>query len=243
LNLTEAQVNDLNTLATFLAADQLPPEKADLIVVLGSALVDVAYEGVQLYRRGVAPRILVCGGVGHSTRLLWDNVRADSRFEGIECEGRPEADILGDILVKHFGVARSDLLFERESTNCGANAICARKVLDSIGFTGNRIIVIQDPTMQQRALASFAKVYEDRQDMIFFSRPPFVPKATTGEIVGGSYLSWSYLRFMELALGEIPRFSAYGPQGTGFISQVDVPADVATAWERLNSQFSELVRA
>jgi uncharacterized SAM-binding protein YcdF (DUF218 family) len=239
--LSELQIEDLNRLATFLAAEETPPPAADVIIAVGGALVDILAQAVSLYRAGRAPKILVCGGVGHSTRLLWANVAAD--MPGIPTEGRAEADIYRDVLVSHFGVPEADVIVENESTNCGANAVKTREVLDGLNFAGSRFVIIQDPTMQIRTIASFQKAYEDRGVMEFFSVPPFVPVVTTKGIEGGKYRTWTMERFVELVLGEIPRLSAYGPSGSGFIAHVDVPGDVVDAWSRLREAFPEQVRA
>jgi uncharacterized SAM-binding protein YcdF (DUF218 family) len=218
----------------------IPPESADLIVAMGSALVDVVEKAAGLFRTGIAKKILVCGGIGHSTPLLWNNI--ESYFPAIRCDGRAEAEVYRDLLIKHFGVPSEAIIVENESTNCGDNAVKARVVLEREKFEGTRVILIQDPTMQIRTMASFDKVFQDQPKMKFFSVPPFVPRLHVNGIEGGVYATWSQNRFLQLVLGEIPRLAAYGPSGSGFISHVEVPSKITDAWARLQANFPDQVR-
>jgi hypothetical protein len=104
------------------------------------------------------------------------------------------------------------------------------------------VILIQDPTMQIRTMASFDKVFQDQPKMNFFSVPPFVPRLRVNGIEGGVYATWSQNRFLQLVLGEIPRLAAYGPSGSGFISHVEVPSKITDAWARLQANFPDQVR-
>ncbi|KAH8661010.1 hypothetical protein BGZ61DRAFT_317703, partial [Ilyonectria robusta] len=65
-------------------------------------------------------------------------------------------------------VANLSILVEDESTNCGANALKTKEMLDAAGITAPRsIIVVQDldPTMSRRTVASFNKAYLRGQEM------------------------------------------------------------------------------
>jgi hypothetical protein len=57
---------------------------------------------------------------------------------------------------------------------------------------------------------------------------------------------WSMPRFLDLIVGEIPRLrddaAGYGPRGKGFISHVDIPAEVEDAWKLLDSVISHRAR-
>jgi uncharacterized SAM-binding protein YcdF (DUF218 family) len=225
-------VEDLNLLARFLAAPNPVPSQADLIVVLGSALPVNATYGAQLFHQGIAPFVLISGGVGHSTPLLWANLEE----QGIESEDRTEADIFQDLMVGRYQVPAEKILVESISTNCGSNAVQSKCLLDKIGLQPKAMILIQDPTMQRRSHASFQKSFPEAN---VFNAPPFIPTATPS---GLENEGWSFDRFLELILGEIPRFSAYGPQGQDYIAQVNVPPAVHMAWQRLSETFPEHVR-
>lgn len=225
-------VDDLNLLARFLAAPSELPPKADLIIVLGSALPVNATYGAQLFHEGRAPFVLISGGIGHSTPLLWANLEED----GIEGEDRAEADIFHDLMVGRYQVPAEKILVESISTNCGSNAVQSKLLLDKTGLEPDSMILIQDPTMQRRTNASFQKSFPEAR---LFDAPPFIPTVTPS---GLENEGWSFDRFLELVLGEFPRFAAYGPAGQGFITHVDVPDEVHSAWDRLAQSFPESVR-
>ncbi|MEI7576370.1 MAG: YdcF family protein [Armatimonadota bacterium] len=225
-------VDDLNLLARFLAAPEPLPERADLIVVLGSALPINATYGAQLFHQGVAQLLLISGGIGHSTPSLWANLEE----EGIEGEDRAEADIFQDLLVSRYQVPSEKILVESVSTNCGSNAIQSKRLLDQVDLHPQSLVLIQDPTMQLRSKASFQKSFPEAE---IFNAPPFVPAVTPS---GLENEGWSFDRFLELVLGEIPRLAAYGPKGQGFIAEVDVPENVRATWIRLSNSFPEHIR-
>jgi uncharacterized SAM-binding protein YcdF (DUF218 family) len=212
-------VDDLNLLARFLAAPTPLPNKADLIVVLGSALPVNATYGAQLFHQGLAPFVLISGGIGHSTPSLWANLEE----EGIEGEDRAEADIFHDLMVGRYRVPPEKILVESVSTNCGSNAVQSKRLLDKVGLNPKSMVLIQDPTMQRRTQASFQNSFPEAT---LFNAPPFIPPVTANGLI----------------LGEIPRFAAYGPEGQGFIAHTDVPNEVHSAWQRLSETFPEMVR-
>ena len=225
-------VEDISLLARFLAAPTPLPNKADLIVVLGSALPVNATYGAQLFHQGLAPFVLISGGIGHSTPSLWANLEE----EGIEGEDRAEADIFHDLMVGRYRVPAEKILVESVSTNCGSNAVQSKRLLDKVGLQPQSMILIQDPTMQRRTHASFQQSFPESA---LFSAPPFIPTVTPA---GLENEGWSFDRFLELILGEIPRFAAYGPEGQGFIAHTDVPNEVHSAWARLTEVFPDMVR-
>lgn len=232
MHLDSQTVDDLNLLANFLAAPASSTNHTDLIVVLGSALPVNATYGAQLFHQGLAPFVLISGGIGHSTPSLWANLEE----EGIEGEDRAEADIFHDLMVGRYRVPAEKIIVESVSTNCGSNAIQSKRLLDQVGLNPQSMILIQDPTMQLRSQASFRKSFPDAE---IFNAPPFVPVVTPS---GLENEGWSFDRFLELVLGEIPRFAAYGPKGQGFIAEVEVPKEILAAWTRLSESFPEHIR-
>lgn len=139
-------------------------------------------------------------------------------------------------------------MVEDKSTNCGANAVESRKVLEkSYGMDGlpKRIVLMQDATMSLRTKASLDRVFGDlKTPLEVVTWPGFVPKVM---LVGNAVEFdveedegvekeglWDMERFLNLIMGEIPRFETYGPRGTGSIVDVEIPGEVREAWERLN---------
>lgn len=254
---------DLNTVARFLAAPDLTvltpaaveeqglAAPADLLVLLGNsvlATLDAVAAGMQA---GVAERLLIAGGRGHSTRHLRAAVRADPRYEGLPLDDRAEAEILRGLLARWHGLDPQSILVETESTNCGANAEEARALLRQRGLRPDEVVLVQDPTMQRRTRASFRRVWGDPPPR-FLNGPPFVP---TVEADGDALVFaqpdraglWPMERFVSLVMGEIPRLrndeNGYGPAGRGYIVAVEIPPAVEAAYDRLLGPFGDRVRA
>lgn len=262
-NPTRRQIDDLNTVAAFLASPDLDDlsqssiasvtgtPQADLLVLLGNAVVHTMDAVAKAFQNGAAKHLLLVGGKGHSTDYLRDAVQRDPRYEGADLDGKPEAEIMRGVLTRWHGIDAGPILMETQSTNCGANAVETYKLLDERGLTPTTILLTQDPTMQLRSHASFRRVWQERPEVQFFNAPTFVPKvdadggrlAFTNRGVTGL---WPMERFLALLMGEIPRLRddahGYGPKGRGYIAHVDVPPDVEAAYGRLCSELDEYVR-
>ena len=265
-SLTQSAANDVNTLAEFLAMphveslDSCPP--VDVIVLCVNAILPIAQHVFAAIEKtpSLTKTLVLCGGIGHSTPYLYEAVRK-SQYSRIsaEIDGLPEAQVLARI-VKDFYPRLTEiidskairLVLEDKSTNCGANASETRRLLDSEGLAPQTFIIVQDPTMSLRTIASFQHTYADiPQRTLFLGCPTFTPSIRlepssiyedtgTAEFnVSGLHGSdlWEISRFFDLVMGEIPRLrddeNGYGPKGKGFIAHVDTPADVDDAWKRL----------
>lgn len=215
--------------------------------------------------------LVLCGGIGHSTDFLYHAVSRHPLYKTIasEIDGLPEARVLQKLGERWFDLPAPSqpanasqvktavqVLVEDRSTNCGANASESRKLVEAHGIRNPRsIVVMQDPTMCRRTIASFLKTYEDlgSNAPTVRSWPTFIPtiKANDKDIpleakdglYGGFDFTvpgmddeqlWSMNRFANLTLGEIPRLrddaEGYGPRGRGFIGHIDIPTDVKQAW-------------
>jgi uncharacterized SAM-binding protein YcdF (DUF218 family) len=252
-------VADINLLSEFLSDNQLQDlstaSPVDCIVICASAVLhsaEVLFKTLQ-QRPNLTRALVLCGGIGHSTELLYDAVKSHPVFSQIanEIQGLPEAKVLERILDEFFDrslITREgcQILLEPKSTNCGQNASFSRRVLDEAGFQAPATcIIIQDPTMMLRTRASFEKAYENIESRVsIISCPVFVPQVqlSRNNVIEYSDISppselWSKSRFLELIMGEIPRLrddkDGYGPQGRGFIAHVDVPSHIEAAWSRL----------
>ncbi len=246
------QAADINLLASFLSFDQTrnasPQQlagngKADLLILLGNAVLITAERAFQA-AAGVAPTMLIAGGVGHATGLLRQAVKQHHLYHGVATAGRSEAEILRDIATGFFGLDGEHILLENQSANCGDNALRARQVLDAAGERPRTVILTQDPLMQRRTDASFRLVWQDSPDVRFINWPTLVPRvAANGGDVALAWgdretaASWPLPRFISLLLGEIPRLrdapGGYGPAGAGFIAHVDIPPRIEAAYARL----------
>lgn len=240
---------DLELIGRFLARRDLPSLDAatvgtpfDVLVLCGSGVAATVEVTAQAFHDGLARRILVTGGTGHSTPYLVEAVAAHDTWRDVPTAGRPEASVIAEILWRHLDVPASAISTEEQATNCGENAELSLRLLPPDG----RVLLVQDPTMQRRTHASF----DHHQRLLgsgleVVSEAPFVPVVRgdgVGDVAGPP--AWALDRFASLALGEIRRLhddaEGYGPRGAGFIDHVDVPDDVVDAAERAAQAFPNL---
>jgi hypothetical protein len=263
--------NDINLISTFLSHAQIPSlsthQPSDVLIICASS---VLHQTTQVFktlqsRPQLAKTLVLVGGIGHSTSLIYDAVARHPTYHKTHDKivGLPEADVLYQILTHYFDIKTPEdgcpqILIENRSTNCGANAVETRKILDKAKITGPlSSIIVQDPTMSLRTLASFEKAYSDLPLHLrptFKACPVFVPRVEMRdtsirdgriEFVVDSEAEdglrtedlWEMRRFCELLVGEVARLrddeSGYGPAGKGFIGHVDVSEEVFRAAERV----------
>ena len=235
---------DLNLIATFLARRDIQcltaasAGKVDVIVLLGSSVLETLDAATEAYSNGLSDKILVSGGIGHSTPNLWQKVGE---------RDRPEAEILAEILTKQFGIPTRAILKETTSTNCGANARESKRTLQNEGINPKRLLLIQDPTMQRRTHASFQRAWREDSPPEFISFAPFVPRTSCGQNgqIEVTPPAWPPERFIDLLLSEIPKLldspEGYGPQGRDFIEHVHVPKEILEAHARISHLRNKLL--
>lgn len=253
---------DINLLASFLAHEQIldlsQASPTDCLVLCGSAILHCAetvFSALQA-RPALTKTLVICGGIGHSTRYLYEAVEQNPKYAVLtpEIQGLPEARVLHMIFARFYDAARvaeagCRIIVEDASTNCGANAVETRKALEANGVPmPQSFIVVQDPTMSIRTLAGFRKTFTDLSSPPEFTAcPTFVPVVRMGDNMRLQHATkgvdsaglWDMGRFCDLVLGEIPRLrddaEGYGPKGKGFIEHVHVPEEVEEAWRRLRN--------
>lgn len=258
-------IDDFNTVVSFLAKRDIKMlsldelynnfsiEQADLLIILGNSIPFIAEEGARAYKNKIAKKIMIAGGIGHSTKYLIENICNSDKYKDVETDDRPEADILKDVIVRHENIEDGSIIIENISTNCGANAYEALKTIKEIGETPRSVILLQDPTMQRRTHASFKKEWVmNNKKTIFISYAPFVPLIEKcGEsfdyINRKIYGLWDIDRFIALVMGEIPRLkddeNGYGPKGRGYITHMDIPDEVLYSYERLLPLYGKYIEA
>ena len=117
------------------------PTKADIIIVGGSQDLETVNYAIDLYKQGIASKILFTGGYGKYTKN-WTETEAET-FAKIAIEK---------------GVNKDDILIEKESKNTGENILFAQKILENTpSVTHNKIILIHKPYMERRFLNTFLK--------------------------------------------------------------------------------------
>jgi uncharacterized SAM-binding protein YcdF (DUF218 family) len=242
-------IEAVNEIAAFLAMNDFgslsESEEASAIgcvVLAGNSVLHTAESAFRFARQNPSSKLLISGGIGHSTHRLYHEVGAHPSYRTVPTGGRTEAEILRDIAVRYWNVDPNRVIVESESTNCGENARLSRVSLDAERLEPDRILLIQDPTMQRRTDAAFRRVWQDRPEVRFLNWPTFTPRvravrnalAFDLDQIGGL---WPMDRFLSLLMGEIPRLRndarGYGPNGKGFIVAVDVPQEIEEAYRRL----------
>ena len=133
------------------------------------------------------------------------------------------------------------------STNCGNNVTNVFVLAKENDLPTNRIIVMQDTTMQRRmhtvfrkeSLASQIINYATYQNHIVVSDNRLVFEAQPAGM-------WTLEHFVTLLMGEVPRITddenGYGPKGKNYLAHVDVPQNVAEVFEYLKKFNPEAVR-
>lgn len=237
----------VNTLGEWLAehplADALPPPEVDLVVLAGNAVIPSIDAACRLAAELNVP-LLISGGIGHSTTFLYAAIARHPRYNTVRTTGKAEATILAEIARTFWNIAPERVVVEDQSTNCGENARFSWALMQQHPLPARRVIVVQDPTMQRRTMATFARVCRDAPDAPrWIAHPGIVPQLKNSDdgLVfrdGGEGL-WPVERYLSLVLGELPRLrddvNGYGPAGRDFIVHVDIPPYVEEAWQTLRN--------
>ena len=181
-------------------------EPADLIFVLGSHDLRVAEHAADLFHRGLAPRVVLSGGLGRLTAATWT---------------RSEAEIFAEVL-RARGVPDSALLLEQCSTNTGENIRFTRKLLVTRGIKVQSIIAVQKPYMERRAFATIRKQWPEVEVRVSAPLLNF-------EDYGSADIPIDEV--IHIMVGDLQRIMEY-PR-LGFMSPQAVPEDVRRAYESL----------
>lgn len=223
----------INTLVRFLArrdVAELTPAAlggvADVAILFGGSIVAGADLFAAAMRAGAARRCLIVGGEGHTTDAL-------RRVLGDDRPGS-EAALFDRYLRRRHGLA-ADLL-EEESTNCGTNVTNALALLRAEGVRHDRLVLIQDASMQQRMDAGFRRHARPGTGIVNFAAHQTVVDELLAYVDPPAGM-WPLDRYVPLLMGEVPRLTdgpdGYGPAGRDFIAHVDVPAEVHAAVDLL----------
>ncbi len=250
---------DVNRLSAFLAERDFAAltkeavvaalgKPADLLILMGGSIGSGCEAAAAAYRGGAAKQLMIVGGAGHTTQALRDSV--NGRYPDIPTKGRAEADLIADMFEAHLGIPRAEVLLETASANCGENAAFALRVARESALDPEKVILMQDSSMQRRMRHSFEKAWGGTRARFYgyAAHVPVVEEWDGALRYAGAqpWGMWPLKRFLSLILGEIPRLhdtpAGYGPEGKGFISHCDVPEDVLAAFSRLSADFPGDVR-
>lgn len=242
-SLPEKTLAAVNTLGRWLAQNEFEgkplPAQADCIVLAGNAVIPTIDAACELAAARKTP-LLISGGIGHSTPFLYAAIARHSRYNKVRTTGRTEAAIIGDIARQFWKIPAEKLLLEERSTNCGENARFSWALIRERSLAAKTLVVVQDPTMQRRTMATFAHVLANISDeMRCVSYPGFTPGLENSSH-GLSFQPkreglWPIDRYLSLIPGELARLrdddQGYGPNGRNFIAHVDIPDEIVRAWQ------------
>lgn len=243
-HLNDMTLQAANRVGEWLAQNDFatPPvdAQADLVVLAGNAVIPTIDAACRLAAENRT--LLISGGIGHSTTYLYAAIARHPRYNTLRTTGRAEAAILADIAHQFWNIPSERILVEDRSTNCGENARFTREMLQQKAIVSRRAIVVQDPTMQRRTMATFAHIWQDEaRAPQWQSYPGYLPVLCNGDngltFTDEADAVWPVERYLSLLLGELPRIqddeNGYGPRGKGFIAHVEMPADITAAWQVL----------
>lgn len=232
-------VRDIEELNSRALEKKYSINKVKLLVLFGNSISYTIKCAVEAYTNGICERILICGGIGHSTEILRKTIRSHETYKDITLEGESEADIFEEIINKYYHIPKDKIIIENKSTNCGDNAKKAIELLDSLNIDYSSVILVQDPTMQLRTYASFLKYIKRENNILLINYAPFIPVVDEDIVFINKEVDgiWDVNRYIQLLMGEIPRLkddsNGYGPKGRGFIEHVDIPYGIDEAYSKL----------
>jgi uncharacterized SAM-binding protein YcdF (DUF218 family) len=163
----------------------------DLCFVLGSPTVSSMQPAIDLYRRKLAPRILVSGHGPSSDQRLGE---------------RPECELYKEFAVAN-GVPGTAILLERRATNTLENFIFSRQVIEEeLGWTRIRAIAIAGkPFHMRRALMTARRHWPDHVGYVM------QPSADPADLQAESW--WKTDRGRQKVMAELRAIATYALQG------------------------------
>jgi hypothetical protein len=226
----------INTLVRFCARRDVPeltPGLADVAILFGGSILAGADVFAAAMRAGVATCYLIVGGQGHTTDALRE------RTGWADAAAMTEAALFDRYLRQQYGLAVD--FIEQESTNCGNNVTNALALLRAEGVPHDRLVLVQDATMQQRMDAGFRRHAAPSTSIVNYAAHQTLVTADL-EFEDPPVGMWPLARYVSLLMGEVPRLTEYGPAGRDFIAHVEVPDPVRRAAAHLRESTDFAVR-
>jgi uncharacterized SAM-binding protein YcdF (DUF218 family) len=166
----------------------------------------VAERTADLYHQGLAPLVILSGGLGRFTSQTWT---------------KSEAEYFAEVL-RNRRVPERAMLLESRSTNTGDNVVFTRALLEQRGLAVRSVLAVQKPYMERRAYAVIRKLW-----------PEIEVRVTSPQLSFEEYCAGSLSRREVIAamVGDLQRIIEY-PQ-RGFSIPQDVPEAVMEAYQQL----------
>jgi uncharacterized SAM-binding protein YcdF (DUF218 family) len=156
-----------------------PPRSADAILTLGSFDPKAAVHAARLWRAGLAPVVIMSGGIAHRGGLLetgWD---------------KSEARVFAEVAIAE-GVPAEAILLDEQAQNTGDNFAFGRAVARDARLDPRTLLVVAKPYMTRRGFATGRKVWPEAEFLMqcediamadYFAREPD-PERTLLALVG-----------------------------------------------------------
>ena len=166
----------LKQIEDFILVEDLP-EKADIIFVPGNGYPQMAEKAAELYRKGLAQKILPSGRYSITV----------GKFAGVldkkECYGGTygtEWEFLRDVLMRN-GVPEEMILKEDQATFTYENAIYSRQVTDREQLNIQKAILCCKTCHARRALMYYKMLYPDTKFFVVPCCVDSIDKSTWSE--------------------------------------------------------------
>ncbi len=183
---------------------------ADLIIVLGSHDTRVAKRGAELFLKGLAPFIVISGGLGKITKTIWNMTEAE-KFAQIACD---------------MGVPSKQIILETLSTNTGENISFTRRLISDRNLKDDSIIAVNKPYMERRTYAAFKKFWTDNEIMV---TSPQIGFKEYFDAYSGTEITKDEV--ISIMVGDLQRIKVYAEKG--FQIPQFIPDNVWGAYNKL----------
>lgn len=177
-------------------------EKADMIWALGSHDLRVADRVADLWHLGLAPVVVMSGGLGNFTEGVFE---------------KSEAELFAERAIG-LGVPERAILIEGKSTNTGENVNFTRDLLRENQLDIRSAIAVQKPYMERRTYATIAKQWPEISVVVSS------PQLSFEEYCNAEISAESVINIM---VGDLQRIIEY-PK-LGYMVEQEVPQDVLAA--------------
>lgn len=201
----EDQLRDGQTLFSFLSETEAPPERAELVLAMGSQDLRVADTAVRAFRETRADWLVCSGGFGKDTAALFH---------------QPEG-VLYAQRCRDAGVPEERLIVEDRASNSGENFLFSKRLLAGRGLFPSAGVIACKPYMARRAWAAGTWQWPEARWSVFPSPvglEEYLARSGGPEAV------------FHLMVGDLQRLRVYAGR---FQAPVEVPEAVWAAYERL----------
>lgn len=192
-------------------------KKADIIICFTSLDLSVPVYVAKLFQQGLAPVVLFSGNEAKSAAVSDKNNIQRTDW------GMPEADKFADEAIKH-GVPKKKILIENKSSNSGENVVFTYNLLKDKAVVSKKIILVQKPTMERRAYATFKKLWPEQDYELVVNSPPHTFEEYVEKVVDADTI-------INIMVGDVQRIALYPDKGFQIFQEI--PKAVRQAYNKL----------